>query len=498
MGSTVYVGLAVTSHNDATVNDAAFADVLLTGLAGPGSPPPAYNPLAAPAGLTASPGAGTGLDLAWGPVDGAAGYAVERSPDGVNWAQAAATAAGVTAFADPNLFGSRRYFYRVSALAPDNTRSAPSAVASAVNRPGAPVVFTVTSWTADQLILNWRDASGESGYRVERSPDGVGNWAVVGSVGRNVPSFTDVGLSAATVYHYRVIPTSALGDGPAAQAPAITRLPGLHITGTAPGAIALQWDAAAGATEYRVERALEGGNFTALATVATTAYTDAALEPLREYRYRVVATGPAIPPCYSAATVFGASPAVAQPLPTGWSARDVGGVGGPGAAGYTNRRFTVLGSGADIWNTADGFHFVYRTLAGDGEIIARLASQEATDVWAKAGVMIRESLAAGSKYAMMAVTPGNGAAFQRRTATNGQSFHNGLGGPTAPHWVKLVRQGNTLTGYASADGVTWTPVGSSAVTMGATVFVGLSVTAHNNGTLSTAAFTDVSVNGVPV
>ena len=76
--------------------------------------------------------------------------------------------------------------------------------------------------------------------------------------------------------------------------------------------------------------------------------------------------------------------------------------------------------------------------------------------------MVRETLDAGSKHALMAVTPGNGVAFQWRAATNGGSTNRNTTGRVAPYWVRLVRSGSLLTGYASPDGVTWTLVGAGA------------------------------------
>jgi len=193
-------------------------------------------------------------------------------------------------------------------------------------------------------------------------------------------------------------------------------------------------------------------------------------------------------------------PATATPssIPSPFTSSDIGSVGHAGSASYANGTFTVAGSGADIWNTADAFHDVYQTLTGDGQIVARVASQIATDPWAKAGVMMRETLAADSRYADMVVTPGNGAAFQRRAATGGYAAHTAGPSVTAPYWVRLVRLGDTLTGYVSSDGVTWRGAGSDTVSMAATVYVGLAVTAHNNNALSTATFDHVAITPAPL
>ncbi len=180
-------------------------------------------------------------------------------------------------------------------------------------------------------------------------------------------------------------------------------------------------------------------------------------------------------------------------LPAPWQHQDVGAVGLAGDATHLDGAFTVSGSGTDIWNNADGFHFTYRDWSGNAEIVARVTSVGNTDPWAKAGVMFRESLTAGSRHVMMVITPGNGSAFQRRVATDGVSTHTAGPVVTAPYWVKLLRTGDSFDGYISSDGVTWTLVGSQAATLPAGGYVGLAVTAHNNALISTATFTDVSV-----
>jgi len=177
---------------------------------------------------------------------------------------------------------------------------------------------------------------------------------------------------------------------------------------------------------------------------------------------------------------------------TCWQHQDIGSVAATGSATFADCNWTVMGSGADIWNNTDGFHYVYQSLSGDGQIVARVVSITNTNAWAKAGVMIRETLTGGSKHAMMVVTPGSGNSFQRRLSTNGASTLTAGSAVTAPYWVKLTRRGNTLTGYESPNGSTWTQVGADTVTMVSDVYIGLAVTSHNDGTLCTANFDNIS------
>jgi regulation of enolase protein 1 (concanavalin A-like superfamily) len=181
-------------------------------------------------------------------------------------------------------------------------------------------------------------------------------------------------------------------------------------------------------------------------------------------------------------------------LPTPWVGADIGAVPIAGSAQYASGTFTVKASGADIWGTADAFHFVYHTLNGNGSIQARVASVQNVNSWSKAGVMIRETLAASSKHALMLVSAAKGVAMQWRPATGGESL-NATGSSSAPpRWVRLVRSGDTITGYESSDGGTWTPVSSQTISMATDVYVGLAVTSHTTSATTTATISSVTTS----
>jgi hypothetical protein len=185
-------------------------------------------------------------------------------------------------------------------------------------------------------------------------------------------------------------------------------------------------------------------------------------------------------------------------LPSPWQTLDIGTVSQAGSATYSGGVYTVSGAGADIWGPADNFRFVHQALTGDGEIKVRVSSATGPHAWAKLGVMIRESLNANSANAMMLITPttANGFSFQVRTGTGATSTQT-LSAPAnaAPNnWVRLVRSGNTLTGYKSADGIAWTQVGTpTTITMAANIYIGLAVTAHNSTGLATGTFDNLTV-----
>jgi hypothetical protein len=186
-------------------------------------------------------------------------------------------------------------------------------------------------------------------------------------------------------------------------------------------------------------------------------------------------------------------PPPATGLPAGWSSADVGAVPLAGSATFSSGTYTVTGSGADVWGTADQFHYAYQAWTGDGTIVAHVASEQNVSTWVKSGVMIRETLAPGSAHAFMLVSPVKGTAFQRRAVADGVSTSTTGPMATAPRWVKMVRSGNTFTAFDSADGVVWTQVGTDAIPMSATVFVGVAVTSHNTGASATATFDQVTI-----
>jgi len=191
----------------------------------------------------------------------------------------------------------------------------------------------------------------------------------------------------------------------------------------------------------------------------------------------------------------GAPPAGETALPTPWVSRDIGSVGAPGGSAYDTAaaRFSVTGAGADVWGSADALHFTYVPLAGDGSITARVASIQNVNAWTKAGVMIRETLSAGSAQAFMLVSPSKGLAFQRRPVAGGSSVNTAGGTGTAPYYVRLVRSGSTISAYRSTNGSTWTLVGTQTIAMGANVFMGLGVSSHVTGTTATATFDHITV-----
>lgn len=184
-------------------------------------------------------------------------------------------------------------------------------------------------------------------------------------------------------------------------------------------------------------------------------------------------------------------------------------VGNSGAAGSTHFNaasgtYTLQGSGSDIFFAEDGFQFASVRLAGDGEIRARITGQTLHNPWGKAGVMFREGLAGNARHVTAFATPAaaeNGFGTVWRPIAGAATEY--AGGPALhavpDNWLRLVRQGDTLTAYTSANGQLWEPMSVIRMeNLPQVMHVGLAVTSAIVGELGSATFDHVQISGTPV
>jgi hypothetical protein len=166
--------------------------------------------------------------------------------------------------------------------------------------------------------------------------------------------------------------------------------------------------------------------------------------------------------------------------------------------------YTVKCEGSDIWGGADGFNFSYETKTNDFDVAVRQLTFTKTSQWSKGGLMVREDLSAPSRNWNIINGPSNADGTQAldgngtgqnqvecnaRFATGGNSGGWDTGTrppPTYPNaWVRLKRVGQTLTAYASSNGVQWverayTDWSTNAPAMPSVVYVGICASAHLN------------------
>ncbi len=163
---------------------------------------------------------------------------------------------------------------------------------------------------------------------------------------------------------------------------------------------------------------------------------------------------------------------------------------------------TILmsGVGSDIYQLTDEFRFAYKQLTGDGSIEVRVDSIQDTHEWAKAGLMVRAGLGAGTMQAHMIASPRNRVEWMTRViaGTDATETTTDVNSTPLPLWLRIKRLGDTFTGEYSADRQTWTQIAGTTPTtieMPNTVYIGLVVCSHVAGTACAAEFSSLSTVG---
>jgi len=180
-----------------------------------------------------------------------------------------------------------------------------------------------------------------------------------------------------------------------------------------------------------------------------------------------------------------------------------------------------IGPGGEA--VTDSFYFVHQPMTADGSITARLtaltspAGQDGVGLqpWAKGGLIIKASTRPGSAYAAVMLTGGHGVRMQY-DFTADIDGNVAAGARVVPHWLRLTRAGDAITGYESANGTQWTKIGTAVLAgLPRTVQAGMfatsppgsvqvgsqSIAGSSAGAgmaLATARFTDVSLRSGPL
>lgn len=177
-----------------------------------------------------------------------------------------------------------------------------------------------------------------------------------------------------------------------------------------------------------------------------------------------------------------------------YSSTNIGGALPDGSTTISESGFEIKGGGGGIGGTADQFRFVYQQVNGDFDVRVRLWAFSASDVWAKAGLIARESLDAGSRYVGTLATPGmNGIFMSCRALTNGNTTSTGSFPLNYPDtWLRLQRMGNVFYSYASLDGTKWSLLGKTNLNLATKVYLGFGVSSAIQNSLASASFKNYS------
>jgi hypothetical protein len=173
---------------------------------------------------------------------------------------------------------------------------------------------------------------------------------------------------------------------------------------------------------------------------------------------------------------------------------DIGAPAQAGSMSFSNGTYTISGGGSDIGGVSDQFNFASASFSGDGSMVARITSLSNTNPSAKAGIMFRTSASPTAAFAGIFLTPSSGIMLIARATDGGTAGQTTTLGPNIPAYLKLSRSGNSISGYYSSTGVTWTQVGSSQlIGFGSAALAGLAVTSRNPASLATATITGASL-----
>ncbi|SDH46118.1 Por secretion system C-terminal sorting domain-containing protein [Dyadobacter soli] len=258
-------------------------------------------PPAAPGNLEAFYISGRGMAITWiGNNSDGTTFILERSENGGGYNLLSRVPyARSLSYNDASTTDGNTYCYRVKAVnsSGESGYSNESCVSRATPKPAAPSGLSASVVNARQINLAWTDnASNETGFEVERSPDGA-NFSKIGDAGPDAKSYEDKGVNPKTKYWYRVFAKNAGGaSGYSNTADATTpdeapnapqRLSAHAVSNTQ---VDLFWaDLSNNETGFELERSTDGNAFSKLADLPAnaTTYSNTGLATLTKYWYRV-------------------------------------------------------------------------------------------------------------------------------------------------------------------------------------------------------------------
>jgi Tol biopolymer transport system component len=153
--------------------------------------------------------------------------------------------------------------------------------------------------------------------------------------------------------------------------------------------------------------------------------------------------------------------------------------------------YRVTGGGANIWGTADAFHFAWKRLSGDFTFTADVHFiGSGTVAHRKAVLMARQDPTPGSAYADVALH-GDGLASLQYRLTSGAETQEIRSTVNAPTRIRLERAGNRFTVRVGKPGEELVSSGPETVELTGPIYVGIGVSSHDANILETAVFSNV-------
>lgn len=280
---------------------------------------------------------------------------------------------------------------------------------------------------------------------------------------------------------------------------------GLTARGQSSGNL-VSWIACIGATGYTLKRAdREAGPYTVIAkNIISTDFSDKSVKSGRLYFYTVTASnkhGESTP-------AFKVS--ISAGLPGQWKYAAVGQAGIKGSADFDGSSFKLTGVGMGIDSLQDQLNLTSLPLKADGEITVRFVPQVSSQL-TQMGLIIREGLDSRAAQVSLILLPAKSGQIEaprwqvrmlaRRYSGAGAQIIAKVdslpvsavtyGRLTGYYWLRLNRKGKTVMGYASPDGINWTPAGSVPFSSGK-ADIGMMVSSGLTNIPTTANFDHVT------
>ena len=177
-----------------------------------------------------------------------------------------------------------------------------------------------------------------------------------------------------------------------------------------------------------------------------------------------------------------------------------------GQSSRLGETYILTGMGAGYAaTTTDAAHVMTRQVSGDGSIVARLTATGGPAAAPLAGLTIRDSLARSSNRAVLGYVPGIGLQFRTRTTVSTADSVTTQPGITLPVWIKLERNGSTVTASYASDvsgsPATWNALGTATTinTTDSLTQIGLTATGNSStaGVLGSGTFDHVTLTPTP-
>jgi hypothetical protein len=483
-----------------------------------------------PTRVVASSGAG-GVTLTWqASADGTLGYHVYVGTS-VNGPFTRLTG-GATSTADPAgsplaaltylhtaAVAGTAYIYLVKAVKLETSASGTyvntsvGEMAQVTHQSGTPLPLPPTNLVvagtgSTNFVLTWEDnATDETAYEVQWRNPASNTWSLAATLGPNITTSTHNGATAGLINYYRVRAANGTRRSAFTAETAQYNLPGLvdvrndFVQGNlSSGTFVVplrRFSGSQGAvTATYTTTAVLGTPGTDLTAPSGTATWGHGVSGDFNVNVGVPSGGPRLTSIFRVdVTSPGGGLALSnglrcwgqigdpasQVLPAAWQSAAIGATG----AGYSESVSGVFGAtvrSGDITGTADSFRLTYRTITGDCRMTARIFYFSPMVGTTRAGLMIRESTAAGSRMNSILAQPTGGVTRVYRPTLNGTADNTATqAGLPVAIWLRATRSGNNLSTQYSSDGSTWTDLGT-AITLAAApadLLMGLALLSNN-------------------